>query len=207
MVTFCTYYIAWIFQWILGDEGRGEWWLQQVHRADRQHRVWNPTVCCVLDVTYVRGSFCWLLAPGLQFLSGGGRHPGTGLTCRTQRKIILKKVCNQAVKLWKCAPELLCFSLSSEYLSFCSAEQIHSYRFGTTWGWVNNFELSLWVTQNYRKGNFFTVTALYERWTFFSLVLLLCAVLLVTVLFLFQKAAINNALISKECLCHFMLWN
>ncbi len=47
----------------------------------------------------------------------------------------------------------------------------------------------------------------YERWTFFSLVLLFCAVLLVTVLFLFQKAAINNALISKECLCDFMLWN
>ncbi len=42
---------------------------------------------------------------------------------------------------------------------------------------------------------------------FFSLVLLFCAVLLVTVLFLFQKAAINNTLISKECLCDFMLWN
>ncbi len=34
---------------------------------------------------------------------------------------------------------------------------------------------------------------------FYSLVLLFCAVLLVTVLFLFQKAAINNTLISKEC--------
>ncbi len=32
----------------------------------------EPPVCCVLAVTYVRGSFCWLLAPGLQFLSGGG---------------------------------------------------------------------------------------------------------------------------------------
>ncbi len=39
----------------------------------------------------------------------------------------------------------------------------------------------------------------------FSLVLLFCAILLVTVLFLFQKAAINNTLISKECLCDFML--
>ncbi len=39
---------------------------------------------------------------------------------------------------------------------------------------------------------------------FFSLVVF-CAVLLVTVLFLFQKAAINNTLISKECLCDFML--
>ncbi len=40
---------------------------------------------------------------------------------------------------------------------------------------------------------------------FFSLVLIFCAVLLVTVLFLFQKAATNNTLISKEC--DFMLWN
>ncbi len=29
-------------------------------------------VSCVLAVTYVRGSSCWLLAPGLQFLSRGG---------------------------------------------------------------------------------------------------------------------------------------
>ncbi len=36
------------------------------------------------------------------------------------------------------APELLCFLHSSEYLPLCSAEQTHSYRFGTTWGWVND---------------------------------------------------------------------
>ncbi len=35
--------------------------------------------------------------------------------------------------------------------------------------------------------------------------LLFCAALLVTVFFLFQKAAIHNTLISKECLCDFML--
>ncbi len=35
------------------------------------------------------------------------------------------------------APELLCFPHSSEYLPLCSAEQRHSYRFRTTWGWVN----------------------------------------------------------------------
>ncbi len=35
---------------------------------------------------------------------------------------------------------------------------------------------------------------------FYSLALLFCAVLLLTVLFLFQKAAINNTLISKESL-------
>ncbi len=43
--------------------------------------------------------------------------------------------------------------------------------------------------------------------TFFFLGLLFYAVLLVTVLFLFQKAAINNTLISKDCLCNFMLWS
>ncbi len=36
------------------------------------------------------------------------------------------------------APELLCFPHSSEYLPLCSAEQTHSYRFGITWGWVND---------------------------------------------------------------------
>ncbi len=36
------------------------------------------------------------------------------------------------------APELLCFPHSSEYLPLCSAEQRHSDRFGTTWGWVND---------------------------------------------------------------------
>ncbi len=35
----------------------------------------NPPVCCVLDavVIYARDSSCWLLTPGLQFLSGGGQ--------------------------------------------------------------------------------------------------------------------------------------
>ncbi len=35
-------------------------------------------------------------------------------------------------------PELLCFQHSSEYLPLCSAEQRNSYRFGTTWKWVND---------------------------------------------------------------------
>ncbi len=30
------------------------------------------------------------------------------------------------------------YKLSSKYLPLCSAEQRHSYRFGTTWGWVND---------------------------------------------------------------------
>ncbi len=57
---------------------------------------------------------------------------------------ILKKVCTQAVlgiidfhsrkentMEVKGSPELLCFPHSSEYLPLCSAEQRHSYRFGT----------------------------------------------------------------------------
>ncbi len=40
---------------------------------------------------------------------------------------------------------------------------------------------------------------------FYYLVLLFCAALLLTVLFLFQKAAIYNTFISKESLCDFIL--
>ncbi len=35
------------------------------------------------------------------------------------------------------APKLPGYKLSSNYLPLCSAEQTHSYRFGTTSGWVN----------------------------------------------------------------------
>ncbi len=40
---------------------------------------------------------------------------------------------------------------------------------------------------------------------FYSLVLLFCAALFVTVLFLFPEAAIYNTFISKESLCDFIL--
>ncbi len=36
------------------------------------------------------------------------------------------------------APKQPDYKLSSKYLPLCSAEQINSYRFGTTWGWVND---------------------------------------------------------------------
>ncbi len=73
------------------------------------------------------------------------------LFCWTQRKIFLRKFVTRL--FWGTidfhsrkkitmevngAPELLCFPQSSEYLPLCSAEQRHSYRFGTTWGWVND---------------------------------------------------------------------
>ncbi len=34
------------------------------------------------------------------------------------------------------APKQPGYTLSSKYLPLCSVEQTHSYRFGTTWGWV-----------------------------------------------------------------------
>ncbi len=36
------------------------------------------------------------------------------------------------------APKQPGYKLSSKYLPLCSEEQRHSYRFGTTWGWVND---------------------------------------------------------------------
>ncbi len=35
------------------------------------------------------------------------------------------------------------YTLSSEYLPLCSAEQTHSYRSGNTWGWVNDDRISI----------------------------------------------------------------
>ncbi len=96
----CTYYIAWIFQWILSGEGRGKWW-------DRQYRVWIPQCAAPLDVTvtYARDSFVdspSVLRPGWHMQetafvdsqggllsSRGGaqthwhRHIGTSLTIPT----------------------------------------------------------------------------------------------------------------------------
>ncbi len=38
------------------------------------------------------------------------------------------------------------YKLSSKYLSLCSAEQRHSYRFGNTWGRVNDDSIFIfWV--------------------------------------------------------------
>ncbi len=71
------------------------------------------------------------------------------LFCWTQRKIFWRMFVTRLFWAtidfhWKKnilrvngAPELLCFPHSSEYLPLSSAEQIHSYRFGTT-GWIND---------------------------------------------------------------------
>ncbi len=73
---FCTYYIAWIFQWILGDEGMMRPSVQGV----------DHPVCCVLDaaVTYARDSSCWFQEGLLSSREGGGgKHTGTRLTPAT----------------------------------------------------------------------------------------------------------------------------
>ncbi len=41
------------------------------------------------------------------------------------------------------APKQPDYKLSSEYLPLCSAEQRHSYRFGSTWGWVNDNRINI----------------------------------------------------------------
>ncbi len=47
------------------------------------------------------------------------------------------------------APKQPDYKLSSEYLPLCSAEQTHSYRFGTTWGWVNDDTIFIFKIQDF----------------------------------------------------------
>ncbi len=81
MVTFCTYYIAWIFQWILGDEGRGNGDCSR--SIVRTVSTGCETPQCAASwmlLLYARDSSRWLLTPGPQFLSRGAQTFGTGLT-------------------------------------------------------------------------------------------------------------------------------
>ncbi len=41
------------------------------------------------------------------------------------------------------APKQPGYKLSSKYIPLCSAEQRNSYRFGTTWGWVNDDRIKI----------------------------------------------------------------
>ncbi len=94
------------------------------------------------------------------------------LFCRTQRKIFWRKFVTRL--FWGTidfhsrkkntmevngAPELLCFPHSSEYLPLCSAEQTHSYRFGTTWGWGNDDRIFIfgWTIPLSRWGIFVAI--------------------------------------------------
>ncbi len=91
MVTFCTYYIAWIFQWILGDEGRGNGdctrsIVRAVSTGCEPPSVLRPGCCCYMQeiapVDY------WHQAHSSSL--GGPRHSGTGLTlwCKADFSII-----------------------------------------------------------------------------------------------------------------------
>ncbi len=77
--------------------------------------------------------------------------PRMSLCCWTQRKIFWRMW--ETEQFWDTidyhsiyfptmevngAPKQPVYKLSSKYLPLCSAEQIHSYRLGTTWGWVND---------------------------------------------------------------------
>ncbi len=77
---FCTHYIAWIFQWILGDEGRGKWW-------DRQYRVWTPQCAASwMLLLHMQETVLWIARLGLLSSRGGGpRSPGTRLTPPTRQ--------------------------------------------------------------------------------------------------------------------------
>ncbi len=79
--------------------GEGEWCLYQVHRVDRQYRVWTPQ--CAAS---------WMLLLHMQEIvpvdfplssrgggGGGGRHPGTRFTVLYTKalcKVLLKKTLN-----------------------------------------------------------------------------------------------------------------
>ncbi len=99
------------------------------------------------------------------------------LFCWTQRKIFWRKF---VIRLFwgtihfhsrekehtievNSAPELLCFPHSSKYLPLCSAEQRHSYRFGTTWGWVNDDRINIfgWSIPLSHKLHAFTFTRMF----------------------------------------------
>ncbi len=51
------------------------------------------------------------------------------------------------------APKQPGYKLSSKYLPLCLAEQRHSYRFGTTWGWINDDRIFIfgWTTFTFSR--------------------------------------------------------
>ncbi len=105
----------------------------------------------------------WPLQFHPQVVPSSSKPVWMSLFCRTQRKIFWRKFVTRL--FWGTidfhsrkkntlevngAPELLCFPHSSEYLPLCSAEQRHSYRFGNTWGWVND-NFHFWVNYPFKS--------------------------------------------------------
>ncbi len=96
---FCTYHIAWIFQWILGGEGRGEMMRSSAQGVDppvcrvldvagkmlrSSAQGVDPPVCRVLDVaaTHARDSSC-LFRRAICPLEGGPDRLASGLQSHT----------------------------------------------------------------------------------------------------------------------------
>ncbi len=61
-------------------------------------------------------------------------------------------------------PKTACYKLSSKYLPLCSAEQIHSYKFGIPWGGANddriffflvNYSFKVYSTSTFQNFNIF----------------------------------------------------
>ncbi len=74
------------------------------------------------------------------------------------------------------APKQPGYKLSSKYLPLCSAEQTHSYRFGTTWGWVNDdrififgWTIPLRLTLNIKLQNLTSIFVLFYFFMFYYL--------------------------------------
>ncbi len=64
------------------------------------------------------------------------------------------------------APKQPGYKLSSKYLPLCSAEQRNSYRFGTTWGWVNDDNCNFgWTVPLRKKQQCFLQGSLVSLWS------------------------------------------
>ncbi len=137
-------------------------------RALKMGRGWVPSSMKMTQKHTVKATKEWLKRKYIKGIkmkiviiyspSSSSKPVWIYLFCRTQRKIFWRKFVTRL--FWGTidfhsrktnpmdvngAPELLCFPHSSEYLPLCSAEQIHAYRFGTTWGWVNDDIIFIFV--------------------------------------------------------------
>ncbi len=56
-------------------------------------------------------------------------------------------------RLWKSMAIVNCFVYQNDslYLILCLTEERHSYRFGTSWGWVNNDTIMFWVIAPFKN--------------------------------------------------------
>ncbi len=107
--------------------GEGEWCLYQVHRVDRQYRVWTPPVCCVLDaaVIYARDISCWFFRRAFCPLEGG-RHAGSRFTLLKEFHwcVTIKVILTWYIHFWVNQPSLYwIFSGTFKLLSLPAHQQ------------------------------------------------------------------------------------